>query len=202
MKTTMKGFETMRVMIFVTSVTLLGMLAACDPSDSTKGTTSSSNLAMSYVSGHLGSYWDCPEQANGNTAATPGPSMAEAADCDGEGCGILNCEAAEVTLQLQNNGVETVNALDVHHVLLINENPAEPTDLEVLSWSVVPEGALDDGLSPDETITIRIQFRGPAPVNFQQMDQATPIHIEVEDGEGATVELTTPPLSVLPMMVT
>ena len=192
----------MRGMIIVTSVTLLGLLAACDPSNSTQGQTPTSNLEMSYVSGHLGSYWDCPERATSNTAATPGPSMAEAADCDGEGCGILNCESAEVTVQLQNNGVETVNSVDVSHVLLINENPAEPTDLEVLSWSVVPEGALDDGLSPDENITIRIQFRGPAPVNFQQMDESTPIHIEIQDGDGTAVELTTPPLNVLPMMVT
>ena len=148
---------------------LVGALA-CD-TETPSNNTSQSELTLSYVSGHLGSYWDCPNEANG-ASADAGPSLPEfAADCDGEGCGAMNCESAEVTIQIKNLGPDVIQGFDVLQVLLLDGSQATPTDSEVLSWTLSPADALEDGLTPDEAVTVRIEFRGPSSVDFQQKQE-------------------------------
>ena len=118
---------------------------------------------------------------------------------------MFNCENGEVTLQVRNLGDTVAQSIDVISVLLIEDAESQPSDLEILSWSVTPTDALDDGLAPDEVVTLRVQFRGPNPdsvTGLMQQIEALPVHISVEDDQGSTIELTTPPLDILPMMVT
>ncbi len=192
----------MRASQWMISVVLVGALAACGGQVPNNGEATESDLELSYVSGHLGSYWDCPGEASG----PPLPSASFAAgDCDGDGCGMLNCENAEVTLQVRNLGDTVAQSIDVISVLLLVNSESDPEDLEILSWSVMPTDALDDGLAPHEVVSIRIQFRGPNPASItgsMQYIEALPVHISVEDDQGSTIELTTPPLDILSIMVT
>lgn len=125
-----------------------------------------------FVSGHLGNYWDCPEDGytqpvvGGSDGAAPPPGEdADFAPCmeGDDSCQnvILNCENASLTVSLSNIGEAIGEGLQVDRVELYNTSGTKVADLPVLE--VTENNAAFDGqIGLDETLSLRVDFQGPA----------------------------------------
>lgn len=121
-------------------------------------------LEGTFIAGHLGSYWDCPDEAYGGTQSdNVGADFAEGACLEGSECPTFtSCESAQVTLTLSNpsdTGGENI---------LIDQIELFGTD--GISRAVLPlEATIDtatnepfDGqLAAGEEVMLRVEFQGP-----------------------------------------
>ncbi|MEZ4469130.1 MAG: hypothetical protein R3F60_27345 [bacterium] len=176
--------------------------AGNDPGQLPPGTT----LALTFVSGHLGNYWDCPDEAMslpGARAAAPDPGAdisGEAGDCAEEGCGLLNCDGAMLLIQVENTGSAPVDALTARD-LVIHLDP--PLDSEILAITDAATGAPATTLAPGQSVQLRVDFRGPPAGDWQEQFKVEVEVVGERDGarESAT-SLETPPLARLSAVAT
>lgn len=140
-------------------------LTACDPHHPID--IGEPGLEAVYVSGHFGSYFDCPEQGFENLAdgdrgaAAIRDGAAPDADCDGDDCGLLNCQPGRLMVQLENT--TTADALDVGaRAILLLDLAGEP--LAELPITAVHDstGAAFDGIVESGGVAqLDLEFVGP-----------------------------------------
>lgn len=174
----------------LTPVLLAVGLAGCG------GPAPERNLELTYISGHLGNYWSCPDQA-GNRAALP-PGLV-AGDCaEGESCGpVDSCEHAALTVRVQNISNLLLRGLQVQELNLIG--PEGPQPLEILSVEAL-EGTLAGDLASGEERRVRIFFKGPPSDSVERDGLPVEVRIEANPQSGATLQ--TPALQVIAAIAT
>ncbi len=127
-------------------------------------------LSGVFVSGHLGNYRDCPEdayvgEASGEPAGAgrvaPEGDIAEGACAEGETCTpILNCETASATINLSNDGEGIATGVQVDRVELYNSLGELVATLPVMDVAS-DGGAFSGELDASATTSLRIDFQGP-----------------------------------------
>ena len=129
------------------------------------------DLEASFISGHLGNYWDCPEDGYSETSSEPSagaPPMGDMAPCEeGEDCGtdgyMLNCEDAQAMVLLSNSGEELARDLQVTTIELFDSHGVSRAVLPLIDITDTTSLATFDGeLAVDEERRLRIDFQGPA----------------------------------------
>jgi hypothetical protein len=164
-------------------------------------------LALTFVSGHLGSYWDCPEEANGagedrpaGAPAAPGEIAGDCADTADAACGsYLNCEAAMVMLDVRNATDAALADFRIASIVLVNED-GTTEDLEPLGIVDADSQGAPAALPSGGTETLRLDFRGPARNPDPNGNRF--LRIELRAGERAAGDLETPPVFELPAVAT
>jgi len=166
-------------------------------------------LELAYLSGHFGSYWDCPEEAYqppGAADESNGVAASRVADCgDGDDCGgPLNCEPAQLTIQIANIGAELVDGIRVREIQVLDADGEVHTILPVVSVDTIELDAFDGVVEAGETATLRVDFRGPRSLSdlLGERVQEAPVKIIVEVEAQNTEELITPPIHSSPIVVT
>ena len=125
-----------------------------------------STLDLLYISGHLGTYRDCPEEAYDPDAAPVAGDIDGAACPDGVDCpGILNCTPAQVTLRIENIGDEGVTGINVTDVILLDADGAEHTFFPVVSQTSTTDTPFGGDLAAGDFVDVRVGFRGPYDLN-------------------------------------
>jgi len=191
----------MRLSIVLFATALFLSLSACGagtPGDPIP----SDSLELTYVSGHLGIYADCPNEAPAKADADF--SSAEAgmmAPCppDDEECmqgAFMNCESAEVTIRIRNIGNETLHGVDIAELTLLASDKSMLNSLSIETIHAPAE--LEDGLEPGEEVLVRVEFKGPSS-NWEMITH--PVKVLVIDSQNNGAELVTPPLDSLPVMM-
>lgn len=164
--------------------------------------TETSKLELTYVSGHLGSYFDCPQKgASSGKAdeAEPGFAAGACEDGDDDCGGPLNCEDGSLLIQVANVGAADAVDITITDLELLSATLAPMTTLEVLGME--KGGAAFNGrLGKGETVQVRVRFQGPAATDWQGIEAA--LHIIMVTGDNQDAELTTPTLQSLPMVAT
>ncbi|MCB9543293.1 MAG: hypothetical protein H6703_12715 [Myxococcales bacterium] len=154
----------MRMMRLMTVGILGWALGGCDAQPA--GEPQADGLAAVFVAGHLGSYRDCPDEAYGasDRAARPDGDAIIDADCAEEECGLLNCEAARLTLSLRNEGERDAEGIDVIGVFVLDAAGASVAALPVVAVTV--EGQPFDGaLAAGTEALVDVEFVGPLAVD-------------------------------------
>jgi hypothetical protein len=212
----------------LTSLALLALLAAAtpacisNPSDSDSDADAGAgggeqpvegDFELTFVSGHLGNYWDCPAEANGAGNPTGGGAAgnpagdAAAGACapgfEGECHGPLNCEAAMVIVEVTNTGDTDLGDLSIVSIELIDQDGTSETleGLGVFSSTEPTPGPLTPGGSRQ----VRVEFRGPGSDSGNQFNGDAPerwLHIVLSGGDAGTAEVTTPAVYPLPAVAT
>lgn len=165
-------------------------------------------ITLEYISGHLGAYWDCPDDAmparaargEGQRAAAPeadGGAGLIAGDCADENCGFLNCQAAELRLRVTNDGDAPIDALVVKQLQLDWDGELSHNDVVSVHDT---DGEFDGQIEPGESVDLRIEYRGPHPSDVD-WDQGLPAIIEMGEGNQSQ-ELITPELQMVPQVAT
>lgn len=125
-------------------------------------------LSATYVSGHLGNYEDCREQGYSLQEAEEDAANGEGlidGDCD-ESCGLLNCEPALLTFQLENAGMDPASGVTVEQIALLNNDGEVVASLPITMLTVADTNASFGGeLEAQSTLIIRIDYKGPANLN-------------------------------------
>jgi hypothetical protein len=171
--------------------------AACEANNQNNVTPADSpDIKGSFISGHLGNYWDCPQ--DGYSAPTDASSAdagmgADVAPCevgnDNCGGGPLNCEGAQLTIRLTNGGQADATSVEVSKI--------EIFDADGLSLAVLPViGLLDattnesfDGtLAVGQSIDLRVDYRGPT--NLYALLPTDETGSRVGGTESALIEIT------------
>jgi hypothetical protein len=121
-------------------------------------------LSAEFVSGHLGNYLDCPEQGYhaGARSAEPGGAGLWEGDCAEDGCGILNCEGAQVTFTLKNEGRVEAQNLRITSIELFNTDGLKVADLPLESVQAVETGEPLANVGGDSQGMFYMFFKGPA----------------------------------------
>lgn len=163
-------------------------------------------IALTFVSGHLGNYWDCPEEAMsvpGGVPAGAEPGAAardEAGDCAAEDCGRLNCDAAMLLIQVENTGDVGLATLRAEDLVI---HLAPPLASEILAVTDAATGHAPGPLAPGASMQLRVDFRGPPAGDWQEQH---PVEVDVigDDAEGpaARETLETPGLARLSAVAT
>lgn len=90
-------------------------------------------LRGEFLGGHLGNYLECPEQGySGEARSAEAPGL-WAGDCAEDSCGILNCEGAQITFSLRNEGEVSASNLRVTSIELFDAQGVKVADLPVES---------------------------------------------------------------------
>lgn len=171
-----------------------------------------STLGVAFVAGHFGSYWDCPGDAYqsdgdaGARAAQPdeGPGLV-AGDCAEEDCGgFLNCEPAQVTVQIENIGDGELRGIHVREIQVLNSKGAAVAVLPVLSVDALDLQGYQGRLNAGAAATLRIEFQGPHPVRELLNDGSdrAPVRVIIEVDEQEPSELETPAIEALGQIAT
>lgn len=116
-----------------------------------------------FVSGHLGSYWDCPEEAFMGPSPGDGDSIDGGACLEGMDCvGFTSCESAQVTITLSNTGdADAVNIL-VDRIELFGTDGISRAVLPLESTiDTTTNEPFDGNLAVGEDVQLRIEFQGP-----------------------------------------
>ena len=177
------------------------------------------SFELTYVSGHLGNYWDCPQDAlsSGPEAAGAPRPASEAADmaaCEGDDCApmILNCEHAEVTVRIRNTGEDTLSGLALTAIRLIGPDDGSTLDSSLVELIRADGGDLSDPIDAGAEIDVVVRFRGLTnDAYYQLFDGASGASFAPQPG--VTVELdfespsfndtlNTPSLAMLPSVAT
>lgn len=194
----------------LTVLALASLTAACErDADDVQPPNGNQSLELAYISGHLGAYWDCPDDAMPPRGQVDGaareagapPEGLVAGDCaeDTDCGGFLNCQPAEVRLRVTNDGEEAVDALTVKQLQLDWGN-GDLSNNEVIGLYDADGEAYDGVLEPGDSVDLRIEYRGPHPGDVD-WDQGLPAQIEVGQ-EGLSEELITPELQMVPQVAT
>ncbi|MFP4599166.1 MAG: hypothetical protein ACLFVJ_12985 [Persicimonas sp.] len=129
------------------------------------------DLSATYVSGHLGNYLDCPgdgytaESTMSGEAPSDGDDGAFAGDCaEGEDCSYeMNCEDAQITLRLSNDGEGEATGLQVVTIELFDGDGVSKATLPLIDAIDTDTAESFDGtLEASEEVNLRVEFQGPA----------------------------------------
>lgn len=171
-----------------------------------------STLELAFVSGHFGSYYDCPEDAfSGQGDGAPERRAAEpdmgavAGDCADEDCGgFLNCEAAQVTLQIENRADAGIRGIHVREIQVLDEDGKIAARLPVLSVDAVDMENYQGRLDAGQTATLRVEFQGP--MHLRELlgsdTYRTPVRVIIEVEEQEPARLETPAIEQLGQIAT
>ncbi len=198
---------------------VLVLLSACGATEIEEpeggGNQADSTVGLTFVSGHFGSYWDCPgdayqPQQPADAGAREGAPQEDpglvAGDCaEGQDCsGFLNCESAQVTLQIQNSGDARIRGIHVREIQILNGEGEVAASLPVLSVDDMDMEGFDGQLDPGVTSTLRIEFQGPHQVRDLLGDgtDRAPVRIIIEVEEQKPAGLETPELEALGQIAT
>ncbi len=123
-----------------------------------------------FISGHLGSYWDCPDQGYSpseerSSGESSGAFAGDAAPCaEGEECtyDALNCEDGQLMIRLTNVGAVAATGLQVTKIELFDADGVSKATLPLMSVEdsgtmTTFDGEVDAGAETD----LRILFQGP-----------------------------------------
>ncbi len=118
-------------------------------------------LKGAFIAGHLGNYWDCPEEAymgpDGADADFAG-ACAEGTDCTP----ISSCETAQVTLSLSNGGDETASEILVDTIELFGTDDVSRAVLPLVAViDTATQLPFDGTLAVGEEVILRVEFSGP-----------------------------------------
>lgn len=170
-------------------------LTACDPQHPID--IGEPGLEALYVSGHFGSYHDCPEEAFENLADPRDGDRAPAAirdgaapdaDCDGDDCGLLNCEPARLMVQLENT--TTADALDVEvRAVVFLDLAGEPlAELPISAVHDATGAAFEGTVAAGDVVQLDLDFVGPYNV-AAMLDIMNGEGLWAGQGIGATVRV-------------
>jgi|GEM_PF-1651881 len=129
-------------------------------------------LRGTYIAGHLGSYWDCPgEGYTGEEAmmsdGAQGDSLIEG-DCAEDSCGFLNCQDAQMTVLLSNDGQLVAEEIAVAKIRLLDLDDRELGVLPLIGVHDADKDEIFDGtLAVGQQIRLRVDFLGPE--NLQKL---------------------------------
>ncbi len=175
-------------------------------------------LDLTYVSGHLGSYGDCPERGfvlEGEIDGDmDGDSLTDedSAACEEgmEGECFLNCEDAQVTFRIDNLSAEDALDVEVVEISLLDEDGTELVQFEVLETETTMGEPFVGVVEGDAFVDVRVMFQGPRNL-FQLIDALragvdndglpssyAPIRIVVDASNQDPSRLDTPDLYDLP----
>lgn len=156
--------------------------------------TRRSTLKGAFVSGHLGNYWDCPEDAYSTGSDGDASREAPAADLgacpdDMECTPILNCDGAQFTIRLTNGGELDLQEIEVSRIEIFS---VDGTSLAVLPLIQVRESASNDVFDGDlgagASVDLRVDYRGPASLyDLLPRDDSGAVQ---GDGDSALIEVT------------
>ena len=129
-------------------------------------------LRGTYISGHLGSYWDCPgEGYTGEDAMmTDGAEMDGFAegDCAEDSCGFLNCQDAQMTILLNNDGALVAEEISISKIRLLDLDDRELGILPLIAiHNTAHDGPFSGTLDAGAQVQLRIDFLGPE--NLQKL---------------------------------
>ena len=123
------------------------------------------SITSAFISGHLGSYWDCPDEGYTPDGDAGGAGADEAGACfaeDADGC-LLNCEGAQLTILVSN-----VQELPLENVRITRLDLLD-ADREVVAERLPIISVVDENgeeahptLQQGEEVRLRIDYRGPA----------------------------------------
>lgn len=179
------------------------------PDGKTKERTKSTVQGL-FVSGHLGNYLDCPGDGyteDGERAESSGAASKDAdfAPCPpDEECNYeLNCEDAQMTFQLSNEGTSNVGELQIEKIELLDEQMNPIATLPLIALSDVDEGQTFDGdIETGETLDLRLDFQGPArPYDLMKTDSGY-IKLTISGDEHPAIIIESTELYTLPSVVT
>jgi hypothetical protein len=172
-------------------------------------------LELTYVSGHLGNYWDCPGKSasGGKPGSTTDPSSAPAADMAGamracdpddadcDGIGFMNCEEATILMVVKNVGKIMAKGIEISDLELLDADKKNIAKLEIVSTSRTDDHELTGTLAPNEEMQLLITFQGPNSndVGWNFMGH---LHIIVVTDDDSSADLVTSALEILPAMAT
>lgn len=194
----------------LTVLALVSLTAACerDADEVEPPPQGNQSLELAYISGHLGAYWDCPDEAmparagqvDGAARQADAPG-AIAGDCaeDSDCGGFSSCQPAEVRVRVTNDGEDAVDALTVKQLQLV-WGEGDLSNNDVIGLFDADDEAFDGVLQPGDSVDLRIEFRGPHPTDVD-WDQGLPAQIEMGQ-ENLSEELLTPELQMVPQVAT
>ena len=175
-----------------------------------------------YVSGHLGTYFDCRDEGytereeSAKRSSEPSGDIAEGAcappedELDSEyscGGGPLNCQAAQVTLRLSNTSTVDIEGISIDTLDLIGDDDKVAATLPLIEV-IDSDGLFFDGkLAAGEEVVLRIEFQGPSDLseflpnqNTYNGDAVIEVGISADDVE--EINVRTKALSPLGVAVT
>jgi hypothetical protein len=170
-----------------------------------------STLDLVFIAGHLGSYWDCPNEAY-TEGEGDAPPAAEAGDCapDAEDCGgILNCEGAQLSVQITNVGEDPVSGVEVIDIAILDGSGTPHVSLPILGAYQSDGSAFDGTLDAGEAVSLRVDFRGPLEPSDYADDTSDarsrgglPLRVKSKaEGQGPAA-LDTPEIEPIPAIAT
>lgn len=199
-------------------------IAPCGECEENNNPRESAELKGSFISGHLGNYWDCPDQGYSPDASSEAPGARPAGDegfCapaeNGDaanGCGgPLNCEGAQLTIRLTNGGDADATSIDVSKIEIFDADGVSLTTLPVLAvFDSSTNESFDGQLAAGESIDLRVDYNGPADLYSLLPEDETGsrvagsdsafIEITVEADNHDDVVIDGGEVFVLPMVVT
>ena len=171
-------------------------------------------LELTYVSGHLGNSWDCPEQSTtgvgnagpvnpsaGATADSADMVACEPGETDCHNGGMLNCEAATVLIVVKNVGEVMAKGISITDLDLLDADKKNIASLEIVSTSRTDDHELTGTLAPNEEMQLLITFQGPdsSKLGWNFLGH---LYIIVVTDDDSNADLVTPALEILPAIAT
>jgi hypothetical protein len=197
----------MKKILFVISVALLtacGVEEYQEPGgEGGLNPPTQSTLDLAFVSGHFGSYWDCPDDAFGDEPVAVGAESSVAGDCD-DPCGPLNCESAQVTLLVENVGDEAISGLHVVEIQVLDSEGEVHTRLPVLAVDALDLDGFEGSIEAGVTATLRVDFQGPQSISdlLGESVYEAPVRVIIEVDSQEDAELQTPAIGSTPPVAT
>lgn len=172
-----------------------------------------------FVGGHLGNYLDCPDDGYsepGGSSDEPSSSRdADFAACepsedgDESNCGgPLNCEQAQITIKLVNNGDAKALGLSIERIALTDANGAVVATLPLIAAIDTASGEAFDGeLAAGAEVTLRLDYQGPTDIeqflpSQSRWDGSAILELTFGADNHPNVVIETKAVSVLPSVVT
>lgn len=165
-----------------------------------------------FVSGHLGNYLECPDEGYSHGELEEDAAFGaceQGADCGGP----LNCEGAQLTFKLVNDGMGAAVGVSVEELALLADDGSVAVTLPVIEVIDVNTGEVFDGeLAAGEEVIVRIDYQGPTRLDefVKPADeagrlaypQAAPARVTFGADNHDDVVVETKDIEVLPSVVT
>ena len=173
-----------------------------------------------FVAGHLGNYMDCPgdgySEQNPSSADEParGAPAGDFAPCEpveGEDTcnyGPLNCEAAQFTINISNDGEIAAEGVSIETIAMLDVDGNIVATLPLIDAVDANTGEPFDGnLAVGEEITLRVDYQGPEDISEFIPDEnrwsgSAKLRITIGADNHDDVRVETKAVSVLPAVVT
>ena len=166
-------------------------------------------VSAAFVSGHLGNYLECPQDGysdrDAGGADGEGRSFG-ACEPDADGCGILNCEGAQLTIQVTNNLDIELSNITIDELILRNKEDREVATLPILGVVGEDGSETPHTLGAGDSMLLRIDYEGPSyPRELLDNEDGTDsgfIDIIINADEAEPYSLPSTQLHPLPQIVT